>query len=251
MYEIMPRIGSSLIARLTLVAAVFVTTGVASAQSPHIPAQVPPRHYPLRHDLPPGMNGYWAGMIQSPGPADFTSVKFELSSPASIEAYAFYPPRPIPLAQNWCGMAVGQIYRLKITGLESFPGAELYPTVEVLDRTHPPAGREAEFAVPVRLTDEEIGQALAGQMVTKVIYVEQPQLASPYPTTEGMVVETLTPDRNLLKAADQRGRPILIVRLGARTPDPLNQDMSFYGPGAPILVPTGPQAVPQSALPPN
>ncbi|MBA3316397.1 MAG: hypothetical protein H0T47_24315 [Planctomycetaceae bacterium] len=247
----MLRTGYSTIARLTLVAALFVTTGIASAQSPLIPPQTPARHYPLRHDQPPGMNAYWAGMIRQPGPGDFTFVKLELSSPASIEAFAFNPPRPIPLAQNFCGMAVGQLYRMKITGLEQFPGVELYPTVEVLDRTHPPVGREAEFAVPVRLTDEEIEQALSGRLVTKVIYVEQPQVASPFPTTDGMVVETLTPDRNLLKAADQRGRPILIVRLGARTPDPLDQDLSFYGPGGPILVPAGSQALPPSALPPN
>lgn len=247
----MPRIGSAFIARLTLVAAVFVTTGIAAAQSPLIPRQTPARHYPLRHDQPPGMNAYWAGMIRQPGPGDFTFVKFELSSPASVEAYAFSPPRPIPLTQNFCGVAVGQMYRVKITGIEQFPGVELYPTVEVIDRTHPPAGREAEFAVPIRLTNEEIEQALSGRLVTKVIYVEQPQLASPFPTTDGMVVETLTADRNLLKAADQRGRPILIVRLGARTPDPLDRDVSFFGPGGPILVPTGPQALPSSALPPN
>jgi hypothetical protein len=247
----MPRNGLSIIARLTLVAAVFVTTGVTWAQSPLLPRQVPARHYPLRHDMPPGMNAYWAGMIRQPGPSDYTFVKFELESPASVEAFAFNPPRPIPLPQNFCGMAVGQIYRMRITGLEQFPGVELYPTVEVLDRTHPPVGREAEFAVPVRLTDEEIEQALSGRLVTKVVYVEQPQLASPAPTADGVVVETLSPDRNLLKAADLRGRPILIVRLGARTPDPLEQDLSFYGPGGPIVLPTAPQALPQSALPPN
>jgi hypothetical protein len=238
-----------MIARLTLLAAVFVTTGVARAQSPLIPPQTPPRFYPLRHDQPPGVNAYFAGMIRMPTAADFTFVRIELPSPGRTEVYAFNPPRPIPLTDNWCGMAVGQLYRLKITGLEDFPGIDLYPTIEVLDRTHPPHGREREFAVPVRFTTEEIEQALSGRLVTKVVYVEQPQLASPFPTEDGLVVETLTADRNLLKEADFRGRPLLIVRLGARTPDAHSPDPYFFGPGGPIVLPATPQAVPAAAMP--
>ncbi|MGC1276128.1 MAG: hypothetical protein WBC44_20690 [Planctomycetaceae bacterium] len=245
----MPRIGLATIARLTLTAAVFVTSGVTVAQSPHIPPQTPPRFYPLRHDDPPGVNAYWAGMIGQPQPSDFTFIRLDLPSTGTVEVYGFAPPRPVPLPQGWCGLSVGRMYRLKIAGLEEFPGAELYPTVEVLDRTHPPPGREAEFAVPIRLTTEEIEQALGGQLVTKVVYVEQPQLASPFPTEDGLVVETLTPDVNLLKAADQRGRPLAIVRLGARTPDPMHRDPLFYGPGGPVILPRGPQAVPADAMP--
>jgi len=247
----MPRIGLTSLARLTLTAAVFITSGIASAQSPNIPPQTPPRYYPLRHDMPPGVNAYWAGMIRQPQPSDFTFFRIELPSTGTVEVYGFAPPRPVPLAQGWCGLGVGRLYRLKIAGLDEFPGVELYPTVEVLDRTHPPLGREAEFAVPVRLTTEEIAQALAGQFVTKVVYVEHPQVASPFPTEDGLVVETLTPDANLLKAADQRGRPLAIVRLGARTPDPMHQDPQFYGPGGPVLLPGSPQAIPESVLPTN
>lgn len=238
-----------MIARLTVTAAVFVTSGVATAQSPLIPPQTPPRFYPLRHDLPPGMNAHWAGMIRQPQASDFTFVRLELPSTGTVEVYAFSPPRAIPLVSGWCGLAVGQLYRMKIAGLEGLPGVELYPTVEVLDRTHPPPGREAEFAVPIRLTNEEIDQALSGRLVTKVVYVEHPQVASPFPTEDGMVLETLTPDVNLLRAADLRGRPLAIVRLGARTPDPMRPEPQFYGPGGPVILPAGPQALPESVMP--
>ncbi len=245
----MPRIGLVTVARLTFAAAVFVTSGVTFAQSPLIPPQTPSRYYPLRHDDPPGKNAYWAGMIRQPQPSDFTFVRLDLPSPGTVEVYGFAPPRPVPLPDGWCGLGVGRLYRLKIAGLAEFPGTEIYPTVEVLDRTHPPPGREAEFAVPIRLTVEEIDQALGGQLVTKVVYVEQPQLASPFPTEDGMVVETLRPDANLLKAADQRGRPLAIVRLGGRTPDPRHQDPLFYGPGGPVVLPRGPQSIPADTFP--
>ena len=244
----MPRIGLTLIARLTVLAAVFVTTGVSRAQSPNIPPQTPPRYYPLRHDQPPGMNAYWAGMIRQPQPSDFTFVRLELPSTGTIEVYGLDLARPTPLPANWCGLGVGRLYRMKIAGLEEFPGVELYPSVEVLDRTHPPLGREQEFAVPVRLTADEIEQALSGQLVTKVVYCEQPQLASPFPTEGGLVVETLTPNRNLLKEADLRGRPLLIVRLGARTPDPHGADPQFFGPGGPVILPASAQTPPASVM---
>lgn len=237
------------VARLTLIAAVIVTSGVAMAQSPLIPPQTPARYYPLRHDMPPGTNAYWAGMIQQPQPSDFTFVRIELPSPGSVEVFASWPPQALPLPQNWCGLSVGRLYRFRLADLEDFPGVALYPTIEVVDRTHPPAGREVEFSVPVRFSIEEIEQALSGRLVTKVVYVEQPQLASPFPTEEGLVIETLAPDVNLLKAADQRGRPLLIVRLGARTPDPMHPDPQFFGPGGPVLLAPGPQAPPASADP--
>ena len=236
----MNRLALTTMARLTVTAAVFVTSGIAAAQSPLIPDQTPPRHYPLRHDMPPGVNGQWAAMIHRPSPGDVTFIKFEMPSHARIEVFGSMPTRPIPVP-GWCGIGVGRLYRVRISGLDGFPGVELYPTVEVVDHTSPPPGREQEFAVPIRLTTQEIEKALAGQMLTKVVYVEQPQIASPYPTEEGLVVETLAADRNLLKEADRRGRPILIFRLGARTPDPRRPDPQFFGPGGPVLVSRGPQ----------
>lgn len=222
-------------AMLTLPVALFVTNGIASAESPLIPGRSPARHYPLRHDLPPGVNGQWAAMIHRPSAGDITFIRFELPSHANIEVFGSMPTRAIPIP-GWCGVGVGRLYRVRISGLSDFPGVELYPTVEVVDRTTPPPGRESEFAVPIRLTAEEIEQAVSGHLLTKVVYVEQPQIASPLPTEEGLVVETLTPKHNLLEEADRRGRPILILRLGARTPDPNFPDPHFFGPGGPVLV---------------
>lgn len=240
----MSRLAFSTSVGLTVIASFFITSGITSAQSPLIPEQSPARYYPLRHDMPPGKNARWAAMIKRPTAADVTFVKFELPSDGQVVIYGSIPAQPIPVP-GWCGIGVGRLYRVRIAGLAEFPGVALYPTIEVLDHTSPPPGREKEFAVPIRLTIGEIEQALNGQMLTKVIYVEQPEIASPFPTEDGLVVETLTPDRNLLKAADRRGRPIAIFRLGARTPDPRRPDPRFFGSGGPVLVSRGPHVAPE------
>ncbi len=238
-----------IVARMTIAVAAVVTGGVTQAQ-PNLPPQVP-RFYPLRADYPPGVNARFSTAGRPPAPADLAFVRLVLPSPGQVEVYAFQPIRAVPLPAGWCGMPVGHVYRLRVSGLEQFPGVELYPTVEVLDKTQPPPGREAEFAVPVRLTVEEIEEALSGRMVTKVVYVEQPELASTLPAADNLVTETLGPDRNLIAEADRRGRPALIVRLGARTPDPNYPDPEFFGLGAPIALPIGPQQVPVKDLPPQ
>ena len=74
-----------------------------------------------------------------------------------------------------------------------------------------------------------------GGMVTKVIYVEQPQVVVPR-DANGRILEpqALRPHLNLLSVADQLGRPLVIVRLGGRLPDAQNPDPAFWGTGAPV-----------------
>ncbi|MGH7202204.1 MAG: hypothetical protein ACREJB_16485, partial [Planctomycetaceae bacterium] len=59
---------------------------------------------------------------------------------------------------------------------------------------------------------------------------------------------TVVPNHeNLMAAADARGRPLLIVRLGGVLPYPRGEPPTFYGTGAPVLVP--PHPVPPPDLP--
>jgi hypothetical protein len=132
------------------------------------------------------------------------------------------------------GLAVGRTYRVKISQMPEFPGMEFYPTLEILDRLHPPSGREEEFPVPIDFTQEEIEMALQGSLVTRVIYLEQPQLAVPIPIGQPVPARTLPAHANLLAEADQLGRPMAIVRLGGRLPIAGEDETRFFGPGAPI-----------------
>ncbi len=131
-------------------------------------------------------------------------------------------------------LRVGSIYRLKISDLADFPGVELYPTVELIDRLHPPRGREIEFAVPITLTAEEISSALEGRLVTKVIYLEQPDRAAPVGNATAARTLAVQPRENALAVADEAGRPMVIVRLGGRLPDAGAMETGFYGNGAPV-----------------
>ncbi|MBX3437842.1 MAG: hypothetical protein KF861_10150, partial [Planctomycetaceae bacterium] len=133
-------------------------------------------------------------------------------------------------------MLVGRTYRFQISGMPEYPGANLYPTVELIDRLHPPVGREADFPIPIQFTTDEIEAALNDQLVTKVIYLEQPQWAVPQEVGRPIQTADLPPTTNLLQAADQRGRAMAIVRLGGRVPSTHGApDSQFYGDLPPVI----------------
>ena len=88
----------------------------------------------------------------------------------------------------------------------------------------------------MQILQDEIEFVLSGRMVTKVIYLEQPNLAQPQNQPNPMPVLTLPANRNLIAAADRIGRPMLILRLGGRLPDTRQPDPIFFGPGAPIKI---------------
>jgi len=133
-------------------------------------------------------------------------------------------------------LRVGSVYRLKISDMPDFPGAELFPTIELIDRLHPPRGREVEFAIPIVLTAEEIAKALEGRLVTKVIYLEQPDRAAPVRNTTAARNRLADPRENLLAIADEAGRPMVIVRVGGRLPDAAASETGFFGFGEPVQV---------------
>ncbi len=120
--------------------------------------------------------------------------------------------------------------------MPDFPGVELFPSIEIFDRLHPPAGREYEFPVPIVLTADEIQQAIDGRMITKVVYLEQPQFAVTGDIAPALLNRVLPPDRNLLIEADRLGRPMILVRLGGRTPDEGRPEDGFFMPPAPLQI---------------
>lgn len=192
-------------------------------------------YHPLNQYAPPGMAAEWALRRAESSTTYLQPMRVSLPSTGRVVVYAHRPARPTELAAPaQFGVAVGGLYRLRIGEMPEFPGIELYPTVEVLDRLHPPPGRAADFPVPIEFTFDEIQQALEDRLVTKVVYLEQPQLATPTDLQQPLAALTLAPGRNLLAEADRLGRPMAIIRLGGRLPDPTGRDAGFYGNGAPI-----------------
>jgi uncharacterized repeat protein (TIGR01451 family) len=143
------------------------------------------------------------------------------SGPAGAHVAFFQGPAPArdyaaPVA---VGLRPGYVYRVRIQGMADYPDVALYPTLEVRGTLElPPKYNAAEYPAPVTLTDSDIRQALAGSLITKVIYLEHPERATPIATKPGQALESDLPaGRDLLDEARTLGRPVAILRLGERT----------------------------------
>ena len=195
------------------------------------------RHFPLDHRQPPGTAGRWNVLTQPQLQGYVQPVQIILPTEGHVTYYAGSPQNAVlTQSPSRSGMMVGHPYRVRISGMPEFPGIELYPTIEVLNRLHPPEGRANDFPIPIELTAEEIEIVLEDRMVTKVIYLEEPDLAVPFSHTDRELIEDLPGSVNLLQAADQRGRPMAILRIGGRIPDPLGPTDEFFS-RSPIVLP--------------
>ncbi len=231
------RLRVSLFSRQTILTAGLLTcTAIWTPTAAQAQSTSRGRYYPLDQATAPGVAGRWATVqrgyqpIMQPVRVDLAGVEGQVSFFTRDDVRG--TPLPAPAI---VGLQVGATYRLKISNLAGFPGVELYPTVEMLDRLHPPRGREIEFAVPITLTVDEITEALEGRLVTKVIYLEQPDRAAPLRNSTADRTRLISPRENVLAIADEAGRPMVIVRLGERLPDAAAPEPGFYGTGAPIV----------------
>ncbi len=158
-----------------------------------------PVHYFHSSRLPPGTIG--PSQLLRGGPLAGYFQPVEIRGPEGLEVSAavegqFDSSQPAPAT---FGMLIGPVYRLKITRIPRNEGCEVYPTIEVINRLYPPQGLENHFPIPVHFTLEELEMALSGRMVTRVIYLEDPQSALP-------VRDTLDEQR-VLRGAFRR-RPV-------------------------------------------
>jgi hypothetical protein len=125
-----------------------------------------------------------------------------------------------PARQNF---PQGGVYRLKLSNIEGREGVELYPTLELGTATPRTAAYLDHSAVPVQFTDEDFDQVLAGNFVTKVIYIPDPEWQQLAAADVDVLVSTrLDPGQNPVVEADRRGAIIAIVRIG-------NKDMQVPG----------------------
>lgn len=188
-----------------------------------------PMHYPFTHRHPTGVNGRVSVLTRPAIIHAVQPVRVSLPSEGRITFFCGSPHhQQVMSSPAQPGMVPGFVYRLRISDLPDHPGVELYPTIELLDRLHPPPGLAQEYPIPIEITDEEIEIALQERMVTKVIYLEQPDLARPIEQTSGTLTEDVNPQANLLKVADMKGRPMAILRIGGRVPDPNSPVDEYY-----------------------
>jgi uncharacterized repeat protein (TIGR01451 family) len=192
-------------------------------------------YYPLDQNAPLGRVAQWSAQIGKGLAGILQPVRVSLPTTGTVTVYHGGAETAVELgAPAQFSVGVASVYRLKLSGMPEFPGIALYPTLEILDRLHPPPGREQDFPVTISFTADQIQSAIDGQMVTTVVYLEQPQLAVTGDLSAALLNRMLPPDRNLLIEADRVGRPMILVRLGGRTPNESRIDEGFFGIPAPV-----------------
>ena len=225
----------------TATLAIIFVAGMTTTGSAQLTRGVPGVYQPIDQTYPTGKAAQWTAFQGKAGPPFVQPGLVTIEGGGYVTFFNRPPAGPaLALSPARAAVMVGHTYRLRISDLPEMPGVELYPSIEILDRLHPPPGYESKFPIPVEITREEIDAAIGGRLVTKVVYVEQPNIAAPVDQQTPMRVTTLRPYANLLAEADLLGRPVMIIRLGGRTPDPNHPDPAFFGYGAPVLLPIQP-----------
>ena len=211
---------------------------------------------PVSHNLPP------AQMLAEPGPGiggpgpGVLSMQVPPTAPGGVgggmmsgAAYGMVPPatvqvlfdKPEAMQLNWDVAGVGQydsiplitpgrqnfgqggIYRLKLTNIVGREGVELYPTLELATITRRTISYLSHSAIPIQFTDEDFDQVMAGNFVTKVIYVPDPEFQElALAGVDTLVSTRLDPGVDPVVEADRRGSVMAIIRIG-------NKDMEMPG----------------------
>jgi len=190
---------------------VLAAANIAQAQSGQVPLYT--------EKLNPGTIGQFQNLKGRGIPGYSQPIQMVLPEGAHVSAVVggdFTEEAPAP--QTY-GCLIGAVYRFRVTQIPFRPGAELYPSVEVIDRTYPPPGLELQFPIPVHITQEELQYALEGKFVTRVIYLENPRTAIPNAYEPGFQPWfEVEPGTDPIVTADSLGRPVAILRLGSRRP---------------------------------
>lgn len=207
-----------------------VTNSLAQAQ--------PPVHYLHQGTLPPGEIGQ--RQLERGGPLRGYFQPVQVTAPEGSKVELATGEGFVPGGKNGvlAGMLIGNVYRLKVSNIPGEPGAEVFPTIEVVDRLYPPPGQAARFPIPVELTEEELKLAAKGNYVQRVIYLENPQDAVPVKDQlPRQRYYEVAPHQDLMQTADQLGRPMAILRMGSRIPSADGSDEQFLyaSPPAQIL----------------
>ncbi len=200
-----------------------------------VAAQPPGVHYQHHGYMPPGAIGQYQLQRGGPIPGYFQPVEITAPSGARIalaENGRFTPGAPSVRV----GLLIGQVYRLRITNIPLAAGEEVYPTLELIDRTYPPPGEHAAFPIQVEIADDDLRHALAGRFVVRVTYLEDPQRALPVASGPQQEWFDVGPGDDPLLVADALGRPVAILRMGSRVPSNPDEPGLAFLYGCPPLV---------------
>jgi uncharacterized repeat protein (TIGR01451 family) len=226
---------------LTLLGALAVGQSAPGQPLP-VPTQGPPggvaglaapRPVP---SLPPGFPALEPGM-GAPVVAPLVAAKFVVPKDVRVTAYPGSPIGRMFDASNVMGLRPGYAYRFELSNLPYHPGVSLYPEVEVRGTLVPRAGMKyMDYPLPITLSQTDIEKILKGVVITKVLYLEDPDKALPAEVGRDSPVEMPdATDDAAVKAALANGRLMAIVRVGNLKPTP--EQLRPYAIDGTILLP--------------
>ncbi|WP_165065175.1 DUF11 domain-containing protein [Paludisphaera rhizosphaerae] len=212
-----------------------VAQDLAPAPTPEAAATAPAQPAPTPAELAPVPSPTTApvgvvtpegrGLPVSPLPdPNIQPVRF--SGPEGLAVEVLSPqPSPASIGDNGGFLTTGLQrkvgYRLRLSNIPNRPEAELFPVVEVVGHMHRPAEIDpGKYPIRIVFTEEELWDVVDhGRLITKVIYLEDPDQALPLklPKDKIPVVE-VNPAEDPVRVAAALGRVIAIVRLGGRRP---------------------------------
>jgi uncharacterized repeat protein (TIGR01451 family) len=128
------------------------------------------------------------------------------------------------------GLRPGFGYRLKVEGFADQPHVAIYASIEVGDTLRlPRRAKSADHPAPVLLTEEDFRAVLTGTMVKKIVVVENPDKVQTVPGADQPAEVNVLPGEPLMERAADLGRPLAIVYIGRREPDPTELAQQFPG----------------------
>lgn len=179
------------------------------------------------------------GMMQGQ-PSGNVQVKFDRPAAMHVQwdvtQVGAYDSTPlvVPGRQNF---AQGGVFRLKLTSIEGREGVELYPSLEIGPVTSRTAAYLAHSAIPIQFTEEDFDQVSAGNFVTKVIYVPDPEFQElAFAGIDTLVSTRLDPGVDPVVEADRRGSILAVIRMGNKDMEVPGSDM---GVGMDATIPGG------------
>jgi hypothetical protein len=118
------------------------------------------------------------------------------------------------------GFRPGYSYPIKISQLPGNPNQSIYPVLEVRGTIVPrPGMKYMEIAAPLQITKADIEKILIVGMITKVIYLENPERAIPLATKSDDPLEISSDSADDAETEARRdGRIVAVLRIGDRIP---------------------------------
>ena len=213
--------------------AVLLNAGFAVAQNPG-------SHYLHRPSLPTGELASFYRLsgadLESAQPVAWRLPKGVRVGIAAPGGYVFnakidFDEARFPWLANAFALQPGRVYRFQLTDIPFNPDRALYPTLELVGRLNPPAGREWDFPIEIDLPQADLELALQGNLVTRVVFLENSENARPTDADRSTADLTVEVPNNYdpVAVAASKGRVLAILRVGSRAPVDLpNAENSFY-----------------------